>query len=290
MASSESSGSSDGSGSSSSSNSDSEERRRREKKRRREKREKEKKERKRHKAKHHKHKKHKDDKKDKHKHKKHKKDKKDSGPSGSNTGLYSGWGSHGIIRDSDMGEKQEEFLAWLSEVKGVNQEALRQWELKEHFSSFVEDYNTATLPSEKYYDMRAWYVKDQARKARDASAAAPNDDHGEDGFVRSSFDDEADRRREMLREREKRSQELTKVMAGAMATAGGESSLVQDMRKQEEAKLSMRAAYAVGDVSKAREQAQKLDPKYVSAEELKKVFGGPAPLNSKKPGGMGSGH
>ena len=34
----------------------------------------------------------------------------------------------------------------------------------------------------------------------------------------------------------------------------------------------------------------KLGPKHVSAEELKKIFGGPAPLNSKKPGGMGSGH
>ena len=36
--------------------------------------------------------------------------------------------------------------------------------------------------------------------------------------------------------------------------------------------------------------AEKLDPKYVSPEELKKIFGGPARSNSKKPGGMGSGH
>ena len=28
----------------------------------------------------------------------------------------------------------------------------------------------------------------------------------------------------------------------------------------------------------------------LSTEELKKIFGGPAPMNSKKPGGMGSGH
>ena len=107
-----------------------------------------------------------------------------------------------------MFEKQEEFFAWLSEVKGVPQEACGQRELKEvracacaraycilfsphtwlrahpparachalthdsrawrrpqHFSSFVEDYNTATFPNDKYYDLRKWYVKEQVGQA-----------------------------------------------------------------------------------------------------------------------------
>ena len=186
-----------------------------------------------------------------------------------------------------MPEKQEEFLAWLSEVKGVNQEALRPWEMKEHFSSYVEDFNTATLPNEKYYNLRTWYLKDEARKAREGADAAAASSSGM--YERESFDDEGERRREMLREREKRASEITKVMAASMAKAGSESSLVQDMRDQEAAKLALRATYQVGDVDKAREMSQKLDPKYVSPEELKKIFGGPAAINSKKPGGMNGG-
>ena len=79
---------------------------------------------------------------------------------------------YGIIKDGDMYEKQEEFLAWLTEVKGVSQEACGQREMKEHFSTFCEDYNTATLPSEKYYNLKAWYVKDQNRKAAEEQQAA----------------------------------------------------------------------------------------------------------------------
>jgi len=195
------------------------------------------------------------------------------------------WGKHGIIRESDMNEKQEEFLALLAECKGVNQEALRPWELKEHFSSYVEDFNTATLPHEKYYNMHAWYAKDKERQVREGVAAA-----AAASFERTDFDDEGERKRELMRDRAKRNAEITNVMARSMAAAGSESSLVSDMRDQEAKKLQLRAQYAVGDVEKAREQAQKLDPKYVSPEELRKTFGGPAPLNSKKPGGMGSGH
>ena len=36
-----------------------------------------------------------------------------------------------------------------------------------------------------------------------------------------------------------------------------------------------------GDADKARELAQKLDPKYVSPEELRATFGGPAAVNKK---------
>lgn len=135
--------------------------------------------------------------------------------------------------------------------------------------------------------MRAWYAKEQAKKAREGRAAAAEE---AETYERTSFDDEGDRHKDMLRERERRNAEITKVMASSMAKAGAESSLVQDMREQEQARLQLRATYAVGDVEKARERAQKLDPKYVSPEELKKIFGGPAPMNSKKPGGMGSGH
>ena len=104
------------------------------------------------------------------------------------------------------------------------------------------------------------------------------------GFERTTFDDEAERKRDLMRVRAQRADETAMVMARAMREGEG---LVQDMREQEAAKQQMRAAYQTGHVDKARGMAEKLDPKYVSPEELKKMFGGPAPLNSKKPGGHG---
>ena len=47
-----------------------------------------------------------------------------------------------------------------------------QRDLKEHFDSFCEDYNTATMPSKKYYNIQAWHAAEQAKgrkkKVRDA--------------------------------------------------------------------------------------------------------------------------
>ena len=260
----------------------SEERRRREKKERKRKREKkEKKERKRREKKEKKRKHEKSDKKSSKKSRKERDVLRE-------TASGATWGKYGIIKEGDMYDKQEEFLAWLAEVKGVQQEACGQREMKEHFSTFCEDYNTATLPNEKYYNLQKWYVKEQQRKAMAEQPPPADDDDGGGGrFERTSFDDEADRKRELMRQRAARSEATTKVMAQAMR--GGEG-LVQDMREQQAAQQKMRAAYQTGHTDTAREMATKLDPKYVSPEEMKKILGGPAPINSKKPGGMGSGH
>lgn len=39
----------------------------------------------------------------------------------------------GIIRETDINEKRAEFCSWLTEVKGLNPEALAKWEEKDHF-------------------------------------------------------------------------------------------------------------------------------------------------------------
>ena len=96
--------------------------------------------------------------------------------------------------------------------------------------AFVEDYNTATLPHDKYYDMAKWYASDQAKQARENARAAAA------ATERTDFDDEAARRRELLREREKKNAAVSQVMAAAMAKAGADSSLVADMRQQEAAR------------------------------------------------------
>ena len=56
--------------------------------------------------------------------------------------------------------------------QGVVYEHCGQRDLKEHFDSFCEDYNTATMPSKKYYNIQAWHAAEQAKgrkkKVRDA--------------------------------------------------------------------------------------------------------------------------
>lgn len=59
------------------------------------------------------------------------------------------YGKYGIIAESDMFTKQQEFYLWLQEVKKMNPETLPRFEMKKIFDIFTEDYNTATLPHKK---------------------------------------------------------------------------------------------------------------------------------------------
>ncbi|QRW03506.1 hypothetical protein RhiLY_02505 [Ceratobasidium sp. AG-Ba] len=88
------------------------------------------------------------EKKEKRERKKHK-----SGKSAAVTGQ---WGQYGIINDSDMYNKDAEFRTWLVEECKINPETLSKDATKKQFAKFVEDYNTATLPHEKFYNMEAY--------------------------------------------------------------------------------------------------------------------------------------
>ncbi|TFK20603.1 hypothetical protein FA15DRAFT_673340 [Coprinopsis marcescibilis] len=52
--------------------------------------------------------------------------------------------------------KVAEFQAWLIEERKVNPERITKDQEKKEFSRFVEDFNTATLPHEKYYNIDAY--------------------------------------------------------------------------------------------------------------------------------------
>lgn len=66
------------------------------------------------------------------------------------------WGKYGIISDLDIFTKGTEFHTWLVEERKINPETISKDQEKKEFSRFVEDYNTATLPHEKYYNMEAY--------------------------------------------------------------------------------------------------------------------------------------
>ncbi|CAE6484828.1 unnamed protein product [Rhizoctonia solani] len=79
--------------------------------------------------------------------------KKHKGKSGAVTGQ---WGQHGIINESHMYEKDAEFRTWLVEECKMNPESMSKDATKKQFARFVEDYNTATLPHPKFYNMETY--------------------------------------------------------------------------------------------------------------------------------------
>lgn len=75
------------------------------------------------------------------------------------------FGRFGIVRESDLDRKRPEFAVWAHEIRGIGIDNLPQREERELFKDYCEDFNTATLPHRKYYDL-AKYEEERARKAR----------------------------------------------------------------------------------------------------------------------------
>jgi len=189
------------------------------------------------------------------KEKRHKKDKdkkakdKERLGGGSSSGarnLNGSWGKYGIIKDErpDVSRYEGEFQAWLDEVKGLGAAGLPRWEIEEHWKTFVEDFNTGTLPDKKYYDLSKWASKEAARRKAT----------GED--ERTTFDDEEALRRARAEEARRREQEVSRETLLRM----GATNAIEDMRAQEMAKLQMQHAWRTGDNAKAEELLKKFAP------------------------------
>lgn len=185
---------------------------------------------------------------------KHKKRKTDT------AGSASAWGKYGLVKESqpEGAAKEAEFQAWLAEEKNVGAAALSKRELQEMWDTFREDFNTATLPHKKYYDIRKWTAKH-----RDDSAGAQN---GADGNVAA---DEASLRQQRLDAARAREHEVTKDTLMRM----GASNMIEDMRAQELARYQMQHAYRTGDMQTAEMLMKKLAPETLEekwARELRK--------------------
>ncbi|OIV92412.1 hypothetical protein TanjilG_23012 [Lupinus angustifolius] len=218
-------------------------RKRREKKRRREK-EEERKRRRREKEKKRRKKEKEEERKKKEKRKK-KKEKKERGKKGAVT---NSWGKYGVIRETDMWTKRPEFTAWLLEVKQVNLEHLANWEEKQMFKEFMEDHNTATFPSKKYYNLDAYYrhqmEKDMKKGIKKVQAKE-----------RTVFNDEEQRRLELLQAREKHKEEQVIALKHSM-----ESGMAQAMKEQAQLREEMAYQYKLGNFEAAAAIQRRLDP------------------------------
>ncbi|PNT61537.1 hypothetical protein BRADI_5g16520v3 [Brachypodium distachyon] len=185
-------------------------------------------------------------KKEKDKKKRRKDEKKDLGKKAAVT---NSWGKYGIIREVDMWNKRPEFTAWLLEVKQVNLEALSNWEEKQMFKEFMEDHNTATFPSKKYYDLDAYHHRMMEKERKDGLKNA--------GVVavRTIFNDEEQRRIELLRERERRKEEEVTALKRSMQTG-----MAQAMKEQALLREEMMYQYKLGNFEAAAAIQKRLDP------------------------------
>jgi hypothetical protein len=152
--------------------------------------------------------------------------------------LPAAFGARGVIRETDKNEKEPEFRAWLEEVKRVNLESVTKHEEREYFKEYAEDYNTNTLPGEKFYNLDRWAVAEAARRA---AADAAGETRAEE---RLTFDDEAERKAELARERAERTAEYKRSAYERMKDTGD----LQNLREQERLKEQRKQAYNVGDV------------------------------------------
>ncbi|XP_076883146.1 uncharacterized protein LOC143531820 [Bidens hawaiensis] len=158
------------------------------------------------------------------------------------------WGKYGIIRETDMWNKRPEFTAWLLEVKQVNLESLPNWEEKQMFKQFMEDHNTATFPSKKYYNLDAYHQRQMEKAMKKGSMKATKSE-------RVVFNDEEQRRLELQREREKQKEAEVEALKHSM-----QSGMAQAMKEQAILREEMNYLFKIGNVEAATAIQRRLDP------------------------------
>ncbi|KAJ1655367.1 hypothetical protein IWQ61_004874 [Dispira simplex] len=129
------------------------------------------------------------------------------------------WGQYGILYETDIYTKEEDFGLWLFEVKKIRPEEITNAESKRHFREYMEDYNTATLPHPKYYDVKKWEAEQHARPSR--RAESPLQSH--EGSL-GGMDLWADEKRHRQTQRQHQYQEATTTTPYFF----GQSSLTRD--------------------------------------------------------------
>ena len=166
-----------------------------------------------------------------------------------------------MISATDLYSRGAEFGCWLLEVKSLHREALSRREERELFAEFCEDFNTATLPSDKYYDLEAWSRREREAAAGPASAAASASASG-------LSDEERLRHVRRLREEEgrrrvedERLREMKRVLEQAKAAGGGGWQEVQRRHDPAQARPTFESIARQREMDK-RAEADKLRRKW----------------------------
>ena len=163
------------------------------------------------------------------------------------------YGRYGIVRATDMYAKQREFEAYMSEVKmlpGALGGPKR--EVMEHFADFMEDYNTATMPHEKFYDYERWEMEDYRRRRAEEEAGGV----GATNTVDVRADEEKMRLEALAQKRAFEQQHLEATKTSLQSTAG----LREAMQRQKDLEAEMAHSHKVGDSKRVKKIQDKLAP------------------------------
>mmetsp|Transcript_29008 Transcript_29008/g.89690 ORF Transcript_29008/g.89690 Transcript_29008/m.89690 type:complete len:150 (+) Transcript_29008:650-1099(+) len=120
----------------------------------------------------------------------------------------------------------------------------------ELFREFAEDFNTVTMPHEKYYDLEKWEMQEYERKKRGEAS---------NGGVRTTFDDEREREAEMRRERDARDRAAEAAELRATGRSLLDDGAADDVRQQQLLLAEQQHAYKRGDLETVRRIQRKLD-------------------------------
>ncbi|GMF49196.1 unnamed protein product [Phytophthora fragariaefolia] len=160
------------------------------------------------------------------------------------------YGKYGILRESDFHAKSVSFQAWLRDVKKMGEFNGPKWEAMELFKEYMEDYNTCTLPHEKYYDIEKYEMKRYQKQQRKAYAKQK----GASDKALDALADEERVRRERRAAREKKEQEEFRLVLQLM-----DKDKIEAMREQEHLRAQMQMHYKSGNVDEARRLEQLLN-------------------------------
>lgn len=183
-----------------------------------------------------------------------KKDKKDKAKKRKLDAVSNQFGKYGVIKAEDFFAKKPEFLLWAMEVKKTDTDAMGQMQLKELFKDFIEDYNTATMPSKKYYNLAAYDQQNALKRSRKQRG----DDMTEAQRASlASFDDERARREE-IRQQQLKKQEMQ--VTEEVRKMRGNKQKVDEMRHQSQLRTQMDMLHKTGHSKEAEKIAARLNP------------------------------
>ncbi|EQC30292.1 hypothetical protein SDRG_11869 [Saprolegnia diclina VS20] len=162
------------------------------------------------------------------------------------------YGKYGILRETDFHAKAVSFQAWLRDVKKIPDFNGPKYEAMDHFRDYMEDYNTATLPHEKYYDVEKYeqrkFAKEQAKRAKRHKPSAKEEE--ETAYA------------ERMRQRADANK---KEFALIMQTM--DRSKIEHMREQQRLRDQMQMHYKAGNMDEARRLEHLLTKKDESKPE-----------------------
>lgn len=175
-------------------------------------------------------------KKEKKKHKKHKKSSKEKKRDSETKQLavdQNNFGKYGIIKEEHYFQKQREFEAYMSEVKGIADMGSNKREIMKYFKCFIEDYNTVTMPHKKFYNYEWWEIEQYKL-----------DKSNPTNTVKEIFNDEGEKKLEVKKERDLLEFKEFKKIKESMFLNKEKR---EDIRRQQELQIEMHQAYVRGD-------------------------------------------